>query len=358
MAAAGKYRDELIATAKAMAAPGKGLLAADESTGTIGKRFAAIKLDNNETNRRAYRELLFTAPQEWQKFISGVILYEETLFQNAADGTPFVKILQSRGVIPGIKVDKGTADIPGTAGETFTMGLDGLAERCQKYYSQGARFAKWRAVLKIGDGCPSELGIEMAAKHLASYAATCQANGLVPIVEPEILSDGSHDLETCAAATEKVLAAVMQALHDHHVLFEGMTLKPNMVLPGSECTKRSTPDQVARATVTALKRTLPASVPMVSFLSGGQGEEEATVNLNAMNLLTELRPWSLSFSYGRALQATVIKTWDGKADNVAKAQEAYFIRARANGLANLGKYTGDAAGDAAAASLFEKDYKY
>lgn len=358
MAAAGKFRDELIATAKAMAAPGKGLLAADESTGTIGKRFAAIHLENTEDNRRAYRELLFTAPQDWAKYISGVILFEETLFQNASDGRPLVKILQERGVVPGIKVDKGTADIPGTKGETFTMGLDGLDARCQKYYAQGARFAKWRAVLKIGDGCPSDLSIEMTAKHLASYAAICQANGLVPIVEPEILTDGAHDLETCAQATEKVIAACVQALHEHHVLFEGMTLKPNMVLPGSECTKKYTAEQIAQATVSVLKRTLPAAVPMVSFLSGGQGEEEATVNLNAMNKLAELRPWSLSFSYGRALQATVIKTWNGKPENVGKAQEAYFARARANGLANLGKYTGDAASDAATASLYEKDYKY
>jgi fructose-bisphosphate aldolase class I len=359
MAAAGKYRDELIATAKAMAAPGKGLLAADESTGTIGKRFQAIKLENNENNRRDYRQLLFTAPQDWHKFISGVILYEETLFQNATDGRPFVKVLQDRGVIPGIKVDKGTCEIPGTKGETFTMGLDGLDGRCQKYYAQGARFAKWRAVLKITpDGCPTDLSIKQTANHLAAYAAICQANGLVPIVEPEILTDGSHDLATCAAITEKVVAATIQALHEHHVLFEGMTLKPNMVLPGSDCTRKYTAQEIAQATVTCLKRTLPSSVPMVSFLSGGQGEEEATINLNAMNQLSELRPWSLSFSYGRALQATVIKTWDGKPENVEKAQEAYFVRARANGLAAIGKYTGDAASDAANASLYEKDYKY
>jgi len=357
--AAGKFADELIATAKKMGAPGKGLLAADESTGTIGKRFAAINLENTEPNRQAYRELLFTAPQEYQHYISGVILYEETLFQNAADGTPFVKILQDRGIVPGIKVDKGVAPIPGTDGETFTQGLDGLHDRCKKYYEQGARFAKWRAVLKITpDGCPTDLSIAQTANHLAEYAAICQANGLVPIVEPEILPDGAHDLATCARVTEKTLAACVKALHEHHILWEGMTLKPNMVMAGAECATKPTAEQVAQATVTCLKRTLPSSVPMVSFLSGGQGEEEATVNLNAMNKLEEVKPWSLSFSYGRALQATVIKTWDGKAENKAKAQEAFFTRARANGLANLGKYTGDAASDEAAASLYVKDYKY
>jgi len=357
MAAAGKYRDELIATAKAIASPGKGILAADESTGTIGKRFAAINLENSEPNRRAYRELLFTAPQTYENHISGVILYEETLYQSAQDGKPFVQILKERGVVPGIKVDKGVADIPGTDGETNTMGLEGLAQRCAKYYEQGARFSKWRAVLKIGAGCPSELSIHENAHHLAAYGAVSQANGLVPIIEPEILSDGSHDLETCAAVTEKVLAAVVKALHDHHILFEGMLLKPNMVLPGSECAKKYSSEQIGHATVTALRRTLPAAVPAVVFLSGGQGEEEATQNLNAMNKL-EGRPWSLTFSFGRALQATVIKTWAGKPENLGAAQEAFYARARANGLANLGKYTGDAATDMANASLYEKNYKY
>jgi fructose-bisphosphate aldolase class I len=359
MACAGKYRDELIATANKMAAPGKGLLAADESTGTIGKRFDAIKLENTEDNRRNYRQLLFTTKQEWEKYISGVILFEETLYQKADDGTPFVKILQDKGIVPGIKVDKGVANIPGcTNNESYTQGLDGLAGRCAKYYEAGARFSKWRAVLKIGDGCPSELAIHESAHQLAAYAAISQANGLVPIVEPEILTDGSHDLATCAAVTEKVVAATVAALHQHHILFEGMVLKPNMVLPGSDCPTKASSEEIAKATVTCLRRSLPAAVPMVSFLSGGQGEEEATVNLNALNTCPLGRPWSLTFSYGRALQATVIKTWGGKAENVAKAQEMLFIRARANGLANLGKYTGDAATDEANASLYEKDYKY
>eukprot|EP00301_Raphidiophrys_heterophryoidea_P015855 c2475_g1_i1.p1 GENE.c2475_g1_i1~~c2475_g1_i1.p1 ORF type:complete len:371 (-),score=108.30 c2475_g1_i1:54-1127(-) len=357
MAAAGKFRDELIATANKIATPGKGILAADESTGTIGKRLDAIHLENNETNRRAYRELLFTAPQEYQTHISGVILYEETLFQNSAAGKPFVEILQERGVVPGIKVDAGTGVLPGTDEETFTQGLDGLAARCKKYYEKGARFSKWRAVLKIGNGCPTDLAIHENAHGLAAYGAISQANGLVPIIEPEILTDGSHDLETCAAITEKVVAAVIQALHEHHILFEGMLLKPNMVLPGAQCTKKYTPEEIGSATVTTLRRTLPSSVPAVCFLSGGQGEEEATVNLNAMNKL-EGRPWSLTFSFGRALQASVIKAWAGKPENVGKAQEVFFHRARANGLANLGKYTGDAATDSATASLYEKDYKY
>jgi len=357
MAAAGKYRDELIDTARKMAAPGKGLLAADESTGTIGKRFASINLENTESNRRDYRELLFTSPGNWENHISGVILFEETLYQSAKDGRPFVEILTARGVVPGIKVDKGVELIPGTDGETYTAGFDGLAARCAKYYEKGARFSKWRAVLKIGNGAPSELAIQSNAHGLALYGAVSQANGLVPIIEPEILTDGSHTLEECAVISERVQAAVVQALHQHHVLFEGMVLKPNMVLPGSECPVRYTPDQIALATVTCLRRALPASVPGVLFLSGGQGEEEATVNLNAINNVPN-RPWSLSFSYGRALQASVIKTWGGKPENVVKAQEVYEARARANGLAALGKYTGDAATDLATASLYEKNYKY
>jgi len=345
---------------KKIATPGKGILAADESTGTIGKRLEAIKLDNNEANRRAYRQLLFTTPGEWQKYISGVIFYEETLGQSTDDGKTFVSVLQERGVIPGIKVDKGTGVIPGTDEETFTQGLDGLAERCKKYYAQGARFSKWRAVLKIGNGCPSDAAIHANAYGLAAYGAISQANGLVPIIEPEILSDGNHDLQTCAQITEKVLSVVVKALHDYHILFEGMLLKPNMVLPGSTSPGKDqvTAEQIALATVTALRRTLPPAVPSVNFLSGGQGEEEASVNLNAMNKLDAIRPWSLSFSYGRALQASVIKTWAGKPENIAKAQEVFIERARANGLANLGKYTGDAATDLATASLFEKDYKY
>jgi fructose-bisphosphate aldolase class I len=358
MSAAGSFKDELIATARKIATPGRGILAADESTGTIGKRLSAINLENTENNRRAYRELLFTTAGDWQHYISGVILYEETLHQSTADGKPFVDCLTERGVVPGIKVDAGTGIIPGTDEETYTQGLDGLAARCKKYYEKGARFSKWRAVLKITKDCPTDLAIHENAHGLAAYGAISQANGLVPIIEPEILSDGEHDLERCAAITEKVIAAVVQALHEHHILFEGMLLKPNMVLPGAQCSKKYSAEDIAEATVRVLRRTLPSSVPAVCFLSGGQGEEEATLNLNAMNKLSVVRPWSLTFSYGRALQSTVLKTWGGKAENVTKAQEAFLLRARANGLANLGKYTGDAATDSATSSLYEKDYKY
>jgi fructose-bisphosphate aldolase class I len=344
--------------AKKIATPGKGILAADESTGTIGKRLKAINLENTEANRKAYRQLLFTAPSDWQNYISGVIMYEETLNQSADSGKSFVSVLAERGVLTGIKVDQGVGIIPGTDEESYTQGLDNLAARCKDYYAKGARFSKWRAVLKIGNGCPTDLAIHENAHGLAAYGAISQANGLVPIIEPEILTDGSHDLETCQRVTEKVIAAVVQALHEHHILFEGMILKPNMVLPGSECPTKYTPEQIAVATVTTLRRTLPASVPTVNFLSGGQGEEESTVNLNAMNKLDVIRPWSVSFSFGRALQASVIKTWDGKPENIAKAQQVYFERARANGLATLGKYTGDAANDLAAAALYEKNYKY
>jgi len=288
-------------------------------------------------------------------------LYEETLSQSGEDGKPFVDVLKARGVIPGIKVDKGTGNIPGTDDETFTQGLAGLAERCKKYYEKGARFSKWRAVLKIdtATGCPTDAAIHANAYGLAAYGAISQSCGLVPIIEPEILPDGPHDLATCARITEKVLSVVFKALHDYHILFEGMLLKPNMVLPGTTCLGREsvTPEQIALATVTALQRTVPPAVPSINFLSGGQGEEEATVNLNAMNKLPN-RPWSVSFSYGRALQASTIKTWGGKPENVAKAQQVFLERARANGLSNVGKYTGDAATDIANASLFEKDYKY
>jgi len=290
-----------------------------------------------------------------------VIFYEETLGQSTDSGKPFVEVLHERGVIPGIKVDKGTGTIPGSEDETFTQGLDGLAERCKKYYQQGARFSKWRAVLQIDTktGCPSEASILANAYGLAAYGAISQSCGLVPIIEPEILPDGPHDLATCAKVTEKVLAAVFKALHDYNILFEGMLLKPNMVLPGTTCVGKElvTPEQIALATITTLQRHVPPAVPSINFLSGGQGEEEATLNLNAMNKLPN-RPWSVSFSYGRALQASVIKTWAGKPENIPKAQQVYLERARANGLANLGKYTGDAATDLANASLFEKDYKY
>ncbi|GAA0166001.1 aldolase [Lithospermum erythrorhizon] len=352
----GKYTDELIANAKYIGTPGKGILAADESTGTIGKRFESINVENVEENRRALRELLFTTPNALQ-YLSGVILFEETLYQKTASGTPFVDVMKEGGVLPGIKVDKGTVELPGTNGETTTQGLDGLAQRCQEYYKAGARFAKWRAVLKIGANEPSQLAINENANGLARYAIICQQNGLVPIVEPEILVDGPHSIDKCADVTERVLAACYKALNDNHVLLEGTLLKPNMVTPGSEAEKAS-PEVIAEYTVRALQRTMPAAVPAVVFLSGGQSEEQATVNLNAMNKLDTKRPWTLTFSYGRALQQSTLKAWGGKAENVEKAQAAFLARAKANSEATLGKYTGDAALDGAMESLHVKDYKY
>eukprot|EP00249_Psilotum_nudum_P002153 c15046_g1_i1 orf=401-1477(-) len=356
-AVVGNYADELIATAKSIATPGRGILAADESTGTIGKRLASINVENVESNRQALRELLFTTPDALQ-YLSGVILFEETLYQKTSAGVPFVDVLKEGGVVPGIKVDKGTVDLAGTNGETTTQGLDGLAQRCQQYYKAGARFAKWRAVLKIGPTEPSPLSIQENAKGLARYAIICQENGLVPIVEPEILVDGPHDIKKCAAATEIVLAAVYKALNDHHVLLEGTLLKPNMVTPGSEAPKVS-PEEIAKYTVQALQRTVPAAVPGIMFLSGGQSEEEATLNLNAMNQLVTVKPWTLSFSFGRALQQSTLKTWCGKKENVPAAQAAFLTRCKANSEAVLGKYKGDAAkGTGTSESLHVKDYKY
>lgn len=352
----GKYADELIKTAKYIATPGKGILAADESTGTIGKRLASINVENIESNRQALRELLFTSPNALS-YLSGVILFEETLYQKTSDGKPFVEVLEENGVVPGIKVDKGTVELAGTNGETTTQGFDSLGARCSQYYKAGARFAKWRAVLKIGPTEPSELSIQQNAQGLARYAIICQENGLVPIVEPEVLTDGPHDIKKCAAVTETVLAAVYKALNDHHVLLEGTLLKPNMVTPGSDSPKVAA-EVIAEYTVTALRRTVPPAVPGIVFLSGGQSEEEATQNLNAMNKLKVLKPWTLSFSFGRALQQSTLKTWGGKKENIAKAQEAFLARAKANSEATLGNYAGGSDTGLASESLFVKGYKY
>ncbi|OIW02924.1 hypothetical protein TanjilG_29700 [Lupinus angustifolius] len=358
------YVDELVKNAKYIATPGKGILAADESTGTIGKRLSSINVDNIEANRQALRELLFTSPNALQ-YLSGVILFEETLYQNASDGNPFVQLLQKNDngihnilrLIPGIKVDKGVVELAGTNGETTTQGFDSLGARCQQYYKAGARFAKWRAVLKIGPNEPSELSIQQNAQGLARYAIICQENGLVPIVEPEILTDGSHDIAKNAAVTETVLAAVYKALNDQHVLLEGTLLKPNMVTPGSDSPKVAA-EVIAEHTVRTLRRTVPAAVPGVVFLSGGQSEEEATLNLNAMNKLEVLKPWTLSFSFGRALQSSTLKTWAGKKENVAKAQEGFLARCKANSEATLGNYAGGSGDELASESLFVKSYKY
>jgi len=353
-----KYREELIATARAIATPGKGILAADESTGTIGKRFEPVGVENNEANRRAYRELLFTT-EGMEQYISGVIMYDETIHQKTEDGTPFVELLKKKGVLTGIKVDKGVKDLRGTHGETYTQGFDDLDVRCQKYYSLGARFAKWRAVLKISvhDSCPSELSIEENTRGLARYAAICQDNGLVPIVEPEILMDGDHTLDVSVKVTQRVLAATYKALHDANVLLEGTLLKPNMVLNGLS-NKSVSPAEVGLATLTVLLRTVPPAVPGITFLSGGQSEEDASLNLNAINQAPLPRPWNVSFSYGRALQASCIKTWRGNKENIAKAQAVWVERAKANSEAALGKYQGGAGGASASESLFVSNYVY
>lgn len=353
-----EQKKELAANARAIVAPGKGILAADESTGTIGKRFSPINVENNEENRRLYRQLLFTTPEKYENYISAVILYDETFWQKADSGERFVNILKSRDVIPGIKVDKGVVPLLGTNDENTTQGLDELGKRCKNYYENGARFAKWRCVLKIGDGRPSQLAILENANVLARYASTCQQNSIVPIVEPEILTDGSHTLEACIEASQRTLAAVYKALHDHNVYLEGTLLKPNMVLPGYDCTTKYTPEQVAQATVTVFQRTLPVAVPGVTFLSGGQSELVATAHLNAINRYEASKPWALTFSYGRALQASVLQAWKGKAENVSEAQKVFFHRAQCNGLAALGKYEGEEGGDAAGKDLHVSKYTY
>mmetsp|Transcript_21685 Transcript_21685/g.28068 ORF Transcript_21685/g.28068 Transcript_21685/m.28068 type:complete len:393 (+) Transcript_21685:60-1238(+) len=353
-----QYKDELAATAAAIAAPGKGILAVDESTKTIGKRLASIGVDNSEAARQQYRGLLFTTP-DLGKYISGAILYEETLFQSHANGTPFVDCLNEVGVIPGIKVDTGLAPLPGGHPvETWCSGLDGLVERAQKYYAQGARFAKWRAVLQITpDGAPTPLSLQENAWGLARYARTCQEAGLVPIVEPEILMDGEHDIDTTAAIQEKVLATVYKALDDNNVFLEGSLLKPSMTCPGADCPKEVTPEEIAAKTIQTLQRTVPSSVPGITFLSGGLSEEEASINLNIMNQLPRKGPWSLTFSYGRALQQSCLKAWGGKEENIPAAQAALFARAQANGEANLGKYVAGSQ-PSADETLFVKGYKY
>jgi len=351
-----ELQKELAGIAKAIVAPGKGILAADESNGTMGKRLANIGLENTEDNRRTYRQLLFTSDKDKISPISGVILFHDTLYQKADDGTPFIDLIKSRGIIPGIKVDKGVKDLFGSEGESTTQGLDDLDVRCKQYKADGCQFAKWRCVLKIGTNTPSALAINENANVLARYAATCQAAGLVPIVEPEVLCDGTHTLERCQKVTEKVLAAVYKALSDHHVYLEGTLLKPNMVTPGQSCPEKATPAQVARATVTAFSRTIPAAVPGITFLSGGQSETEASANLCFINQFKEAqKPWKLSFSFGRALQASCLKAWGGK--DVAAGQEQFLRRAEINGLATLGQMKSEdgAAGDE---SNFVKNHAY
>ena len=329
--------DELAATASTLVAPGKGILAADESSGTIKKRFDSIDVESTEDNRRAYRELLFST-EGAAEFISGVILYDETLRQRAADCTPLVELLAGQGIIPGIKVDKGTKPLAGFGGEKITEGLDGLADRLNEYRELGARFTKWRAVITIGDGIPTAGCIRANAEALGRFAASSQEAGLVPIVEPEVLMDGDHPIEACDQATRDTLAEVFAALRRHRVRLDGMLLKPNMVVSGSDAPTQASVEVVAERTVAALRDHVPASVPGIVFLSGGQSDEAATAHLNAMNQLGSV-PWQLSFSYGRALQAPALKAWKGEQANGPAAQRAFLHRARLNGAARTGSWT-------------------
>ena len=331
--------DELNKVAQAMVAPGKGILAADESSGTIKKRFDAIGVELTEDSRRDYREMLFRSA-EGMKHISGVILYDETIWQKAKDGTPLVELIKKAGSIPGIKVDEGTKPLPNCPGEVVTIGLDRLADRLPKYYEQGARFAKWRAVIDIGAGIPSYACIRVNAHALARYAALCQTAQIVPIVEPEVLMDGDHDIDRCYQVTELVLKAQFEELYFQRVALEGIVLKPNMVISGKKNGKRAGVEEVAEKTVKVLKNCVPGAVPGIAFLSGGQSDEEATAHLDAMNRIGDL-PWKLTFSYGRALQHAPQTTWKGKTENVAAAQRAFSHRAKMNGLAALGQWKAD-----------------
>lgn len=327
--------------ANAMVAPGKGILAADESSGTIKKRFDAINVESTEDSRRDYRELLFRTTEAMREHISGVILFDETIRQNAKDGTPLVKLIEEAGSIPGIKVDKGAQDLAGAPGEKVTEGLDGLRERLNEYYELGARFAKWRAVIDInGDEIPSGYCISTNVHALARYAALCQEAGIVPIVEPEVLMDGDHDIDRCYDVTEFTLKSLFDELYAQDVALEGTILKPNMVISGKKCPKQASVAEVAEKTVKCFRQAVPAALPGIVFLSGGQSDEEATAHLNAMNAqYKDQMPWALSFSYGRALQAAPQKAWAGKTENVAAAQAAFAHRAKMNSLATLGDWS-------------------
>jgi fructose-bisphosphate aldolase class I len=332
---------DLNKVAFALVAPGKGLLAADESSGTIKKRFDAINVVSTEESRRDYREMLFRSSEAMSRYISGVILYDETIWQKAKDGTPLIKIIEQAGAIPGIKVDEGTQALPNCPGELITAGLDKLAERLKKYYEAGARFAKWRAVINIDeDKLPSMTAIHANAHALGRYAALCQDAQIVPIVEPEVLMDGDHDIDRCYEMSQRVLNKTFQELRIQRVALEGMILKPNMVVPGKKNPRQASVEEVAEKTVRLLKNCVPAAVPGIAFLSGGQSDEDATAHLNAMNRIGGL-PWHLTFSYGRALQAAPQKAWSGKAENVAAGQRAFTHRAQMNSLASRGEWKAD-----------------
>jgi fructose-bisphosphate aldolase class I len=331
---------DLSKVARAMVAPGKGLLAADESTGTIKKRFDAIGVASTEETRRDYREMLFRSTEAMKSYISGVILYDETIWQDARDGTPLIRLIEQAGAIPGIKVDEGTQALPECPGELVTAGLDRLAERLKKYYERGARFAKWRAVIDIGGKIPTMTAIHVNAHALARYAALCQAAQIVPIVEPEVLMDGDHDIDRCYEVSQRVLNETFQELRVQRVALEGMILKPNMAIAGKKSPKQASVEEVAEKTIRLLKACVPAAVPGIAFLSGGQSDEDATAHLDAMNRIGGL-PWPLTFSYGRALQAAPQKAWSGKSENVAAGQRAFIHRARMNSLATKGEWKAD-----------------
>jgi len=331
---------ELHKIACAMVTPGKGLLAADESSGTIKKRFDAVGIESTPESRRDYRELLFRSSEAMSKYVSGVILYDETIRQKAKDGTALVALIQQSGAIPGIKVDKGSKPLAACPGEQVTEGLDGLRERLTEYRELGARFAKWRAVIDIGPGIPSHTCVVANAHALGRYAALCQEQDIVPIVEPEVLMDGAHDMDRCYQVTEFVLKETFEQLYEQRIALEGMVLKPNMVVPGKKSGQRASAEEVAERTLKLLKNCVPPAVPGIAFLSGGQSDEEATAHLDALNRLGEL-PWHLTFSYGRALQAAPQKAWSGKSENVAAAQRAFTHRARMNALAALGQWKAD-----------------
>jgi fructose-bisphosphate aldolase class I len=355
-----KHKDELIKTASYIASPGKGILASDESTGTCQSRLKDIGMEGTVEEQRVYRQMLYTTPG-LSEHVAGAIMFEKTLYESSDDGVPFVKVLNDQGIIPGIKVDTGLKKIDGSPAETWTSGLDTLKERCAKYYEQGARFAKWRNVVYITDSTPTDAAILDCVTTLAQYAATCQAEGLVPIVEPEVSLDGDHDIETCKEVTRKVWKMQYEVLQQYGVMMEGMLFKPAMIVPGADAPKKEPAEKVAKYTLDVMKETVPPTMAGITFLSGGQSEEEATQHIQAMAEYMKDAPWNVSFSFARALQSSVLKTYGGKKENMPKAQELLRAICQVNGLAQMGKYTGEVAArghPSTTGSLYEKGYQY